>query len=223
MGRVPCEMRPWLDQRISQLPGKSKAGLARALSNSAGRTVAPARVHEIINGTRGIDATEVETIARYLEWTVNQLLEAIRSNRMPVERFVVPVMGAITTSGNVRLGEHLVTGGEPPFIEGPPMVVPEDSPLAALAVDTDELEPRYTRGEYLFFANPGAEDWQRYLGVECVVKRSDGTLAIRVIQRNPNGTPLLVVPFRNLVEADATLEWVSPVLHVTRIITHSKI
>lgn len=61
----------WLEDRLDELPGKSKVGLARALG------IGPSRITEIVKGTRRVQAGEWAPMARYLDWSVDQLHLAI--------------------------------------------------------------------------------------------------------------------------------------------------
>lgn len=63
-------MRKWLPERLAEL-NKSKSELARALG------VGPARVTEMIGGTRDVQHDEIETMARFLEWPETHLLAKI--------------------------------------------------------------------------------------------------------------------------------------------------
>lgn len=58
----------WIEQRLDELDGASKAGLARAME------VAPARITEIIRGTRKIQAGELTAMSAYLQLSIDDIL-----------------------------------------------------------------------------------------------------------------------------------------------------
>jgi len=62
---------PWLKARLTEL-GKTPTALAGALG------IAGPRVYEMIGGRRHIQPDEIEPMAKFLEWTVEEL-----SKRMP--------------------------------------------------------------------------------------------------------------------------------------------
>lgn len=65
----------WLDARLRELPGKSKAGLARILS------VASPRISEFKTGVWQLPWMQVQKTARYLQWTTDELLEKMAGHR----------------------------------------------------------------------------------------------------------------------------------------------
>ena len=66
-------MRKWLDDRIAEIPGASKAELAKAMGTSG------PRVSEIIKGKRRIQEHEWAPMARYLRWSVEHLHQVARN------------------------------------------------------------------------------------------------------------------------------------------------
>jgi hypothetical protein len=63
----------WLEQRLKELPGrKNKAGAAKAIN------VPASRISEIVKGKRKIQQDEWENLAKYLEWSVADLMTAAR-------------------------------------------------------------------------------------------------------------------------------------------------
>jgi len=58
----------WIEQRLDELDGASKAGLARAME------VAPARITEIIRGTRKIQVGELSAMSAYLQLPIDAIL-----------------------------------------------------------------------------------------------------------------------------------------------------
>ena len=63
---VPAMAKHWIEQRLDELDGLSKTGLAKAMG------VAPARITEIIKGTRKIQSGELTAMSAYLQLPVRQ-------------------------------------------------------------------------------------------------------------------------------------------------------
>ena len=78
-------MRKWLDERLAQLPGKNKTGLAKAMG-----TTGP-RVSEMLAGGRRIQEHEWQPMADYLEWTVEQLHRIDRTGSIDKTDQIRPV------------------------------------------------------------------------------------------------------------------------------------
>jgi plasmid maintenance system antidote protein VapI len=64
---MPKTKLPWLSVRLKEL-GKTKTGLARELN------VPPPLVYELIGGRRQVQPDQVKPMARYLEWSTDELL-----------------------------------------------------------------------------------------------------------------------------------------------------
>src|SRR5580765_2180964 len=69
--------KPWMKTRLQQL-GKTSAGLARYLK------VEGPRVYEVIGGRRGLQPSEIEPTARFLEWSTEELVR-----RLPAQERVL--------------------------------------------------------------------------------------------------------------------------------------
>lgn len=141
--------RPWLEKRLAEV-NKHKIGLARFLK------INNSRIHEMISGKRKINIGEVDQIARYLEWTREELLEH-ETGVTPTSSEIAPMEGVVLDYehnmdlplyGAEDLGGGLFTMSEKPvrYIERAPPLKGIKAAYAVYCAE-DSQSPRYERGE----------------------------------------------------------------------------
>jgi phage repressor protein C with HTH and peptisase S24 domain len=135
----------WIRQRLDAIPGKTQAGLARALG------LDPAAVTRILQGKRHIKAYEIPAIEAYFD--------APHRESPPLPRLLeptwrggetIPVLG-VAEAGKDGLvewnGEVVDRVAKPPFMAGA-------TNAYAVFVQGDSMWPRYSHGE-LVYVHPG--------------------------------------------------------------------
>lgn len=147
--------RPWIDARLKEL-GKTKVDLARALG------VGPARINDIVNGTRRIQLGEVDPIARFLEWPGQAVIDRIAGKANPGSEVVpldvgldynpklrdLPVHGAV----DMGAGQFTVTEEPVDYIDRSP-ALRGNKHAYGLYCTQDEMSPAYDRGD-TFIVDP---------------------------------------------------------------------
>lgn len=91
----------WIERRLAAI-GKNKIGLAAALG------VQPARVTEILKGTRAVHIKELPALARFLEMDGGALVLALTGEQMPVAQLAehqIVVRGAVQAGHWVEAAE----------------------------------------------------------------------------------------------------------------------
>jgi hypothetical protein len=132
----------WLSDRLKDLPGKSKSGLARALG------IAPSRITEILNGERQIQAHEWQPMARYLDWPLDRLhlaVEGFQLKPTPIKPLDVqkgisdlPVFACNVSPGGILQIDYMEVGR----VERPPSLRYSTNAFA-LWVQTREQSPAF--------------------------------------------------------------------------------
>jgi SOS-response transcriptional repressor LexA len=179
-GHTP-EMRKWLDTRLKELrdqnKNKNKVGLADALG------IAPSRITQIINGTRRIHSTEVEPMARYLEWPESHLLDMIGGRGTsnvgaPSKPSVnVPVISWVQAG---RYAE--ITDPYPPGAHDREVLITHDkTTLIALTVQGGSMNRIAPEGSTIIV---DYSDKQLISG-KCYVIKSDGEATFKRYRANP--------------------------------------
>lgn len=95
----------WLEERLKQLPGKTKAGLARAIGKPQ------TRITDLVKGRRRILENEWGVVASYLEWSVDELHLAVEGHMPASQRIFtaalqsttmdLPIYGSTPSGGGV--------------------------------------------------------------------------------------------------------------------------
>jgi hypothetical protein len=143
-------MQSWLDDRLAELPGKNKTGLARAIGST------PPRISEIIAGDRRVQEHEWAPMAEYLEWTLQRLHQAVEGTAaddhtlvqqedMPKLSIDLPRWLSESLSG----GEFKITPEQQELVERPSRL---KSSVNAFAfwIFGSELTPAFEAGDTVF-------------------------------------------------------------------------
>lgn len=150
----PMEKREveWIVRGLSK-PGKSKSGLARAIGRS------PSAITDLLSGSRQLKASEIPTIAAYLEVAPSEALlpndapptpPANATIRGPIDlsatRERIPVYGQAIGGPD---GRFVFNGNRIDDVFAPPMLRNVRDAYAVFVVG-ESMEPRYRAGEIAY-------------------------------------------------------------------------
>lgn len=202
------EMRKWLEDRISELPGKSKKGLADHLN------LPPARITEIINETRSIKGDEVSRVAEYLEWSDTTVLALMNGAKTPPRQakrttFVVGYVGAgarIFVYDDHPKGHGLEEVPTPPGYDGD---------CVAVRVIGDSMFPQIEDGWLLYYAKESEGVPTEMMGKLCIVRLyDDGELLVKKLAKGTSKGLFRLDSLNAPPIEDVRLDWATKVIAI---------
>jgi hypothetical protein len=167
-----------------------------------GANVVTYQHHE--NGRRAVSRAAAEEYGAFYGVAAGMILygEALQAAQR------IAIIGAVQAGGIVVLDGNRTRG----FVQGPPA---ENRDFIALVVETDDLFPRYVRGDRVFYEKPGPlpPNLARLNGRDCVVQTKDGRTMLRMLTHNGGDRATLigynVPPLMNVAIATAcAVVWV---------------
>jgi transcriptional regulator with XRE-family HTH domain len=191
------DLLDWIRRGLEQ-PGKTQAGLARALGRS------PSAINNLLNGRRRLRADEIPAIARYLGVSPPPALSEEDAIHIVNGAPTVPVIGYVGAGG---LTYHYAV--ERTALEN--VEAREASPeTVAVEVRGDSLGRSFDR--WLVFydevANPVTDD---LIGKLCVVGLSDDRVLIKTIRRGTRPGLFILESNTEPPIKDIPLEWAARV------------
>jgi phage repressor protein C with HTH and peptisase S24 domain len=179
-----------------------QAGYATAADSARamGAKVVTYQHHE--NRRRHISRQAAEEYGRFFGVPAGTILygEALQ------EAHRVAIIGAVHTGGVVMM----MSERRSVLLSGP---MTGTDPLVALEVETDDLYPRYRRGELVFYEPPGPlpPNLAALNGLDCVVTTADGRTMIRMLTHK-GGDRCTLVAFAGPPLLNVQIVAASPIL-----------
>jgi len=191
------DLLDWIRRGLRK-PGKTQAGLARALGRS------PSAINNLLSGKRRLRADEIARIARYLEEPPPRICGDGELAHSADETMRVPVLGYVGSGGEAH--RYAVRQKDLDRLAADPT----NAETVAVEVRGDSLGRSFDRWLVLYdhIANPVTDD---LIGKLCVVGLPDDRVFIKTIRR---GTREGLFTLHSNTEPpikDTPLEWAARV------------
>jgi hypothetical protein len=203
---------PWLKDRLRKL-GKTPTALARELK------IEPPRVYEMIAGRRAMQPREVAPTARFLEWSIEELLQHLppESRVMPTQdlngsNHKIPLLG--TTQQLADMWDCVLTGETRRLASFTALEHRTD--LEALYVHTTRMAPWREQGDVVIYEKtrpPMVNDYvvifwvdngRNKVLVRQLIEAKDHKLVVR--QHNPDKK--LTLNLKEIASCFRVLTWI---------------